>query len=102
MTIEYLQSLDYVAIAVYLLMMAFVGVLFGYLVKDSGSYFKGGGAIPWLMASITNFMGLFSTFVFVAYAGIAYEHGLVAITVFWIFVPSCLVAAAFLVVDADS
>lgn len=96
MTIEYLQSLDYVAIAVYLLLMAFVGVLFGYLVKDSGSYFKGGGAIPWLMASITNFMGLFSTFVFVAYAGIAYEHGLVAITVFWIFVPSCLVAAAFL------
>ena len=40
-----LQSLDYVAILVYLLLMAFVGVLFGYLVKDSGSYFKGGGAL---------------------------------------------------------
>ncbi len=88
--------LDYVAVGVYLLLMALVGVVFGYLVKDSGSYFKGGGAIPWIMASVTNFMGLFSTFVFVAYAGIAYEHGLVSITVFWVFVPSCLVAAAFL------
>ncbi len=91
-----LQTLDYVAVGVYLLLMALVGVVFGYLVKDSGSYFKGGGAIPWIMASVTNFMGLFSTFVFVAYAGIAYEHGLVSITVFWVFVPSCLVAAAFL------
>ncbi|MDD6150827.1 MAG: sodium transporter [Bacteroidales bacterium] len=94
--IQHLQSLDYVAVGIYLLLMAFVGVLFGYLVKDSGSYFKGGGAIPWVMASITNFMGLFSTFVFVAYAGIAYEHGLVSITIFWVFVPSCLIAAAFL------
>ena len=86
-----LQNLDYVAILVYLLLMAFVGVLFGYLVKDSGSYFKGGGAIPWLMAAVTNFMGLFSTFVFIAYAGIAYEHGLVAMTVLWAFVPACII-----------
>ena len=86
-----LQNLDYVAILVYLLLMAFVGVLFGYLVKDSGSYFKGGGAIPWLMAAVTNFMGLFSTFVFIAYAGIAYEHGIVAMTVLWAFVPACII-----------
>ncbi len=86
-----LQNLDYVAILVYLLLMAFVGVLFGYLVKDSGSYFKGGGAIPWIMAAVTNFMGLFSTFVFIAYAGIAYEHGLVAMTVLWAFVPACII-----------
>ena len=56
-----LQMLDYVAVGVYMLLMAFVGVLFGYLVKDSGSYFKGGGAIPWVMTAITNFMGLFSS-----------------------------------------
>ena len=88
-----LQCLDYIAILVYLLLMAFVGVLFGFLVKDSGSYFKGGGAIPWVMAAVTNFMGLFSTFVFIAYAGIAYEHGLVSMTVLWAFVPACLVGS---------
>ena len=86
-----LQGLDYIAILIYLLLMAFVGVLFGFLVKDSGSYFKGGGAIPWLMAAVTNFMGLFSTFVFIAYAGIAYEDGLVSMTVLWAFVPACII-----------
>ena len=73
----YLQSLDYVAVGIYILLMAVIGLSFGWLVKDVGSYFKGGGTIPWLMATITNFMGLFSTFVFVAYAGIAYEYGLI-------------------------
>lgn len=87
-----LQSLDYIAVLVYLMIMAVIGFSFGKLVKDSGSYFKGGGTIPWVMATITNFMGLFSTFVFVAYAGIAYEYGLVSITVFWVTVPACIIA----------
>ena len=54
-----LQSLDYISIAVYITMMAVIGLSFGWFIKDSGSYFKGGGTIPWLMATITNFMGLF-------------------------------------------
>lgn len=88
-----LQSLDYAAVLVYVLLMAVIGVIFGALVKDSGSYFKGNGTVPWVMAAVTNFMGLFSTFVFVAYAGIAYEYGLVSVTVFWCTVPACLVGA---------
>ena len=87
-----LQGLDYIAVIVYLLIMTVIGLSFGKLVKDSGSYFKGGGAIPWIMATITNFMGLFSTFVFVAYAGIAYQYGLVSITVYWVTVPACIIA----------
>lgn len=88
----YLQSLDYVAVGIYILLMAVIGLSFGWLVKDVGSYFKGGGTIPWLMATITNFMGLFSTFVFVAYVGIAYEYGLISIVVFWTTVPACIIA----------
>ena len=91
-----LAGLDYVAVLIYILLMAVVGVLFGWLVKDSGSYFKGNGTIPWVMATITNFMDLFSTFVFVAYAGIAYEYGLVSITVFWCTVPACILGGIFL------
>jgi SSS family transporter len=41
-------------------------------------------------------MSMFSTFVFVAYAGIAYEHGLVAIVVFWSTVPPCVIAGRYL------
>ena len=91
-----LQSLDYISIAVYITMMAVIGLSFGWFIKDSGSYFKGGGTIPWLMATITNFMGLFSTFVFVAYAGIAYQWGVVSITVFWTTVPACIIGGVWL------
>lgn len=91
----HLQSLDYIAVGIYILLMGIIGLSFGWFVKDVGAYFKGGGTIPWLMATITNFMGLFSTFVFVAYAGIAYEYGLVSITVFWTTVPACIIAGIY-------
>ncbi|NJO68300.1 MAG: sodium transporter, partial [Bacteroidetes bacterium] len=94
--VTHLQNLDYVAIGIYILLMAGIGFSFGWFIKDIGSYFKGSGAIPWVMSTISNFMALFSTFVFVAYAGIAYEHGLVAVTVFWSTVPACIIGGVFL------
>lgn len=89
-----LQTLDYAAIAVYMALMAAIGLWLGGLVKDVGAYFKGGGSLPWVAAAISNYMSMFSAFIFVAYAGIAYEHGLVAMTVIWCTVPPALVAAA--------
>lgn len=94
--ITHLQNLDYVAILIYVFLMAVIGLSLGWFVKDIGSYFKGNGAIPWFMATISNFMALFSTFVFVAYAGVAYEHGLVSITVFWATVPACIIGGVLL------
>lgn len=91
----HLQSFDYVAVLIYVILMGVIGVSFSWLVKDVGSYFKGGGTIPWIMATVTNFMGLFSTFVFVAYAGIAYEYGMVSIAVFWTTVPACIIAGLY-------
>lgn len=90
-----LVSFDYISIVVYLLLMAGIGLFFKWYVKDIDAYIKGSGAIPWVVAGISNFMTLFSTFVFVAYAGIAYEHGLVAVTIFMSTVPACIVAALF-------
>lgn len=89
--ISHLESLDYIAVAVYIALMALIGLYIGVFVKDVGAYFKGGSAIPWQMSAVSNFMGLFSTFVFVAYAGIAYEHGLISITIFWATVPACII-----------
>ena len=91
----HLQQLDYISVIIYIVLMGVIGLSFGWFIKDVGSYFKGGGTIPWIMATITNFMGLFSTFVFVAYAGIAYEYGLVSITVFWTTVPACIIAGLY-------
>ena len=78
--VTHLQNLDYVAIGIYVALMAGIGLSFGWFIKDIGSYFKGGGAVPWVISAISNFMALFSTFVFVAYAGISYQHGLVSMT----------------------
>jgi Na+/proline symporter len=91
-----LQSLDYWAILIYMLLMAGIGLFFGWFIKDASAYLKGSGTIPWVVAGISNFMALFSTFVFVAYAGIAYDDGLVAVTVMLTTVPACLFASIFL------
>ncbi len=80
---EKLAALDYVSIAVYLLLMAGVGAFFGWFIKDIKGYFKGGNTIPWGISGISNFMGSLSTFVFVAYAGIAYKDGIIGVTVLW-------------------
>jgi SSS family transporter len=90
---NYLETLDYLAILLYLLLMACIGLFFKWYVKDINAYIKGSGTIPWMVAGISNFMALFSTFVFVAYAGIAYEHGMVAVTVFFSTIPACIIAA---------
>ena len=91
-----LQELDYVAILLYLLLILGVGAFFGWFVKDIKGYFKGGNTIPWVVGAISNYMGLFSTFIFVAYAGIAYKSGMVAVTVLWCTVLPGVVASLFL------
>ncbi len=85
---------DYVAIGVYMALVAGIGIVLGAWIKDVGAYFKGGGTLPWPAAAISNYMSMFSTFIFVAYAGIAYEYGLVALTLIWCAVPPSLFAAA--------
>jgi SSS family transporter len=89
-----LQPFDYIAIIVYMILMASIGLFLGRFVRNIGDYFKGGSGLSWLEGGISNFMTMFSTFVFVAYAGIAYEYGLTALTVIWCTVPPALVAAA--------
>ena len=90
-----LVSLDYITILIYLALMLGIGLFFKWYVKDVNAYTKGSSTIPWVTAGISNFMALFSTFVFVAYAGIAYEHGIVSVTVFMSTVPACIIAALF-------
>lgn len=90
-----LATLDYVAIFLYLLLMAGIGLFFKWYVKDINAYTKGSGTIPWVVAGVSNFMAMFSTFVFVAYAGIAFQYGLISVVIFTSTVPACIVAALF-------
>lgn len=88
-----LDRVDYILILFYLLFMGGIGLFFGWFIKDASAYLKGGNTIPWQIAGISNFMTMFSSFIFVAYAGIAYAEGPVAILVLWSTVPAGLFAA---------
>ncbi|WP_373495572.1 sodium:solute symporter family transporter [Aquiflexum sp.] len=93
---EKLQQLDYIAFLIYMLLMAGIGVFFGWFIKDIKDYFKGGNTIPWIIGGISNYMGLFSSFVFVAHAGIAYQYGLIGVLILWSTVFPCIIASKFL------
>src|SRR3989337_3210736 len=89
-----LQQLYYITIIIYMVMMAGIGLFLGKYIKNISDYFKGGSGVSWIAGGISNFMTKFSTFVFVAYAGIAYSDGMVAITLMWSTILPALVGAA--------
>ncbi|GAB3180602.1 sodium:solute symporter family protein [Telluribacter humicola] len=91
-----LQTIDYAAIVLYMIMVSGIGIYLGRYVKNINDYFKGGNSVSWVANGISNFMTMFSTSIFVAYAGIAYTHGLVALTVIWCSVPPSIFAALVL------
>ena len=58
-----------------------VGLSFGRQGGDMKSFFAAGGAVPWGINGLSLFMSFFSAGTFVVWGSIAYEYGLVAITI---------------------
>ena len=75
-------TIDYIIIAVYMLLMLAIGIYFMRFNKGASDYFKGGNRIPWLVAGISSFMSGFSAFTFTGAAGIAYREGVAAIALY--------------------
>ena len=78
-----LSRLDFAVIAAYFAVVLGVGLFMGRFVKNAGDFFSGGKRVPWWMGAISSYMAMISCFVFIAYAQIGYEDGLVGVTVFW-------------------
>ena len=78
-----LSVIDWCIIAAYFALTLSVGVVMGRKVKSAGDFFSGGKKVPWWMGAISSYMAMISCFVFIAYAQIGYEDGLVGLTVFW-------------------
>ena len=81
---------DYIVIAGYFLVVLIVGVYFNKRQKASQDYFAGGNQISWWLAGISHYMSSFSAFTFIAYSQMAYTYGWVAITLFWMTGPACV------------
>jgi SSS family solute:Na+ symporter len=50
--------------------------------RGASDYFKGGQRIHWLAAGLSSFMSGFSAWTFTGAAGLAYQHGLVAVLLY--------------------
>lgn len=77
-----LSPLDYAVIAFYFLFMAGLGWFFRRFAADSSDFFRGGGKMPWWMVGASVFMVSFSAWTFTGAAGLAYDGGIIALTIF--------------------
>ncbi len=71
-----LNQLDFVVIATFFIAMIAIGVWAHFKNKDSADYYTGGGKIPWWLSGISHHVAGYSGAVFVAYAALAYTHGI--------------------------
>ena len=76
-----MNLLDYIVILLFTLLVLVAGLSFRRSGGDMKSYFAAGGAVPWSISGLSLFMSFFSAGTFVVWGSIAYEYGLVAITI---------------------
>lgn len=72
-----MQSLDYIIIVVFFLLLIGIGIYSYFKVSSSADFFTAGGKLPWWLSGISHHVSGYSGAVFVAYASIAYTHGFV-------------------------
>lgn len=75
-------AVDYAVIAIYMALMLGIGIFAMRLNRGVGDYFRGGSRVHWLAAGLSSFMSGFSAWTFTGAAGLAYQHGLVAILLY--------------------
>jgi SSS family solute:Na+ symporter len=73
---------DYAVIAVYMALMLGIGFYAMRFNRGAADYFKGGNRVHWLAAGLSSFMSGFSAWTFTGAAGLAYQHGLVAVLLY--------------------
>jgi len=73
---------DFAVIGAYMALMLGIGFYAMRFNRGASDYFKGGSRIHWLAAGLSSFMSGFSAWTFTGAAGLAYQHGLVAILLY--------------------
>ena len=77
-----MTPVDFAVIAAYMALMLGIGFYAMRFNRGASDYFKGGSRIHWLAAGLSSFMSGFSAWTFTGAAGLAYQHGLVAILLY--------------------
>lgn len=70
-----MQTIDYVVIVIFFLLVAGIAMLAIRKIEGSKDYFVAGGNIPWWLGGVSHHVSGHSGVVFVAYAAVAYQYG---------------------------
>ncbi|MCZ6817882.1 MAG: Na+:solute symporter, partial [Calditrichaeota bacterium] len=81
-SLKHLNSIDYIVIVFFLIMVAGVGVFISRYNRNTKDYFKAGGKLPWVISGISLFVSGFSAFMFVSASGFTYRNGMTSIYMF--------------------
>jgi len=71
-----MQWIDWLVLCLYFVLLISIGFMAYRKVSDSADFFTAGGKLPWWLAGVSHHVSGYSGAVFVAYAGIAYTHGI--------------------------
>ncbi len=77
-----MRFLDWSVLGMYFVLLILIGAWAFRRVKNSADFFTAGGKLPWWLSGVSHHVSGYSGAVFVAYAGIAYTHGL-TLYVWW-------------------
>ncbi|MES2221073.1 MAG: hypothetical protein V4587_08920 [Acidobacteriota bacterium] len=81
---------DIAIIACYFLTMIAVGAVYSRHMRSADMYFAGGKQLPWWLGGISFVMSYLSAMSIIVYAGLGYQYGMVALTIYWTTVPAGL------------
>ena len=76
------NGFDYLLIALYFVIVIWVGFYAAKKNKSTADFFKASGQVPWFMAGVASWVAGFSAYMFVAAAGYTYNHGSGALLIF--------------------
>lgn len=75
-------TIDWIVLTLFFLLMIAIGGWSYHKVKRTGDFFVAGGKLPWWLSGISHHVSGYSGVLFVAFAGIAYTHG-ITVYVWW-------------------
>ena len=82
------QTIDYLVLVFYLLLMAGVGAFFMRFMHVGSDFLKGGNRVEWWVAGMASFMSGFSVWTFTGGAGFAYRNGVIGVFLMNLAVPA--------------
>ena len=86
-----LSGADLTVLVSYFATMIAIGFAYSRKMRSLDMYFAGGRQLSWWLGGVSFLMAYVSALSIVVYAGLGYQYGLLALTIYWTTVPATLV-----------